>query len=58
MEWSGVERRGVYPLKIDGRDEPNPTAEPNPTHVQNSGRGKARPDFPNRPHSLASKFGY
>jgi hypothetical protein len=33
----------MYLLKIDGRDEPNPTYEPNPAHVENLGRGKARP---------------
>jgi hypothetical protein len=33
VERSGEERRRIYLLKINGRDEPNLTDEPNPTHV-------------------------
>jgi hypothetical protein len=36
---SGDERRRIYLLKIDDRDEPNPA------HVESLGRGETRPEF-------------
>ena len=32
LEWRGEEKN--IPLKIDGRDELNPTDKPNPTHMR------------------------
>ena len=43
----GLERRKrrIYLPKIYNTYKPNPTAEPNPAHVESSGRGKAHLDF-------------
>ena len=55
-QWRGEERKSIYPLKIDGQDELNPTDEPNPAPNESLGQGKARPGFFTRARWFGARF--